>query len=80
MDIKLKPCPFCGNKHPNAIRYYDLGKECGSNIVCSDCGAVFNHIEACSIEENIEAWNRRPGPKRIRTPEDRRPPMQIRED
>ena len=57
--MKLKPCPFCGNKEPDVTIYYSDGNVVGSAVVCNECGASVCHVEACSAEENIAAWNRR---------------------
>ena len=52
--IEIKPCPFCGGKD---IRIVD--RETFSYLECPDCLIRFYQCEACSVEENIEAWNRR---------------------
>ena len=62
MNEELKPCPFCGGK-AEVIRHYDNHQEISSSIVCVDCLANFHQEEACCVEENIEAWNRRPEDK-----------------
>ena len=51
---KLKPCPFCGG---NNVAIFD--KETFSYIECPDCLGRFYQAEACSVEDNIEAWNKR---------------------
>ena len=54
MTEKLKPCPFCGgaNIHIKDNRTW-------SYICCYECLASFWQQEACNVEDNIEAWNRR---------------------
>lgn len=56
--IELKPCPFCGGV-AEIHRQYRNNIEIGSKIICIDCLAVMYQAEALSVEENIEAWNRR---------------------
>ena len=50
----LKPCPFCGCTDVNVI---DKGNF--SFIECSGCLGAFYQREACSCEDNVEAWNKR---------------------
>ena len=57
--IELKPCPFCGNKEPDLIRYYDGEIEVCSTVVCDKCGASVQRVNASSAEDNIAVWNRR---------------------
>lgn len=52
--IQLKPCPFCGCTDVNVV---DEGNF--SFVECSGCLGAFYQREACSVEDNIEAWNRR---------------------
>ena len=54
MSEKLKPCPFCGGTN---IHVKD--NLTWSYICCYDCLASFWQQEACDVEDNIEAWNRR---------------------
>lgn len=72
MEIKLKPCPFCGSKaeldgcagYEARQAYY--GKACLS-IECLDCGAqvtAYNHTDGplpyeTMAEAAAEKWNRR---------------------
>lgn len=51
---KLKPCPFCGGTD---IMIKDKGN--WSYIWCGDCLSAFWQLEACSVEDNVEAWNKR---------------------
>jgi hypothetical protein len=51
----LKPCPFCGGN----VSIVD--KEMFSYIECPFCLGRFYQVEACSVEDNIEAWNKRSG-------------------
>ena len=52
--MKLKPCPFCGGTDVNVV---DEGNF--SFIECADCLGAFYQREACSVEDNVEAWNKR---------------------
>ena len=54
MQTELKPCPFCGGTD---IQIKD--KEKWSYIWCGDCLSAFWQLEACSVEDNVEAWNKR---------------------
>lgn len=72
MEIKLKPCPFCGsaatmdarNGYEKRQEYY--GRACLS-IECMDCGAqvtAYNHTDGqlpyeTMAEAAAEKWNRR---------------------
>lgn len=70
-EIKLKPCPFCGNTNIYETNCRELEEcahfeECDTDImyfayVCSvnhgGCGAATGYYE--HEEEAIEAWNRR---------------------
>lgn len=51
---RLKPCPFCGCTD---IQIKD--EEKWSYIWCGDCLSAFWQREACSVEDNIQAWNKR---------------------
>ena len=51
---KLKPCPFCGG---NDVSVVDEGNF--SFIECADCLGAFYQREACCVEDNVEAWNKR---------------------
>ena len=51
IDEVLKPCPFCGSKAILAKPYTRTW------IVCADCLAETSTYT--TIEEAIEAWNRR---------------------
>lgn len=61
MMTELKPCPFCGNRK---IGIYDT---CSSKftksyktVECQQCGAImFDSDEKHSLNDVIEAWNRR---------------------
>ena len=89
-NIDLKHCPFCGGRACVSMGFSTDGtsEHISYSIVCTACNVgIFrprydiNEWSAyASVEEAAEEWNRRPGPKRIRTPEDRRPPMQTREE
>ncbi len=57
---EMKPCPFCGGK-PELYLYYDRKSLL---IECDECGArIFGYR---SIDEIIEAWNKRTKQKSIR--------------
>lgn len=72
MEIKLKPCPFCGGAaKPDARKGYEerqayYGKAC-LTIECLDCGAqvtAYNHTDGPLPYEVMakmaaEKWNRR---------------------
>lgn len=56
MNVKLKPCPFCGKLHHEVSDYKPVYR-----VECTFCGARTGN---CSSErEAIEAWNRRAQPK-----------------
>ena len=49
MDVRLKPCPFCGGK----------AKKCfTARILCEKCGIEISGNDSESV---IEHWNARPG-------------------
>ena len=55
MEMKLKPCPFCGNKHPET--WWDISEpyyEEGYNISC-----CYVNISKIYRNEAIDAWNDR---------------------
>ena len=52
--MKLKPCPFCGCED---VRVVD--QQTFSFIECEGCLGAFYQREACSVEDNVEAWNKR---------------------
>lgn len=72
MEIKLKPCPFCGGEaKPDARKGYEerqayYGKAC-LTIECLDCEAevtAYNHTDGTLPYETMaeaaaEKWNRR---------------------
>ena len=72
MEIKLKPCPFCGSAATmdDTELYYvvqgKIGHACLS-IECMDCGAqvtAYNHTDGplpyeTMAEAAAETWNRR---------------------
>ena len=51
---KLKPCPFCGCKVVEVVDKVNF-----SYIECSGCLGRFYQAEACSVDDNVEAWNKR---------------------
>lgn len=54
-ELKLKPCPFCGGK---AIPVVDDETEDFFGVKCFACGGSIQ-AEKESLDEAIEAWNRR---------------------
>lgn len=54
MYYPLRSCPFCGCP---SVRVIDKGNF--SLIECDGCLGTFYQQEACSVEDNIEAWNKR---------------------
>lgn len=54
---KLKPCPFCG-KDP--ITILDNETETKFGVKCFHCGGMI-YPEKDTVDEAIEAWNRRTG-------------------
>lgn len=58
-EEQLKPCPFCGKKPK--VRDLEKFKAFTVDCVNADCGANA-FVKACStLEEAIEAWNKRGG-------------------
>jgi len=57
MDIKLKPCPFCGKQaevffEPNES---DSNDECKWVVVCNGCASCGGYWK--EKEKSIDAWN-----------------------
>ncbi len=59
-QIKLKPCPFCGNTN--------IGEECRQGVyyvACENCGSMGPEFSSDALrgcngwEEAAHAWNRR---------------------
>lgn len=62
MDVKLKPCPFCGGEARVRSFYYEL--EYGAQAYCRNCDACGHQVqESMPLEEvkvlAVEAWNTR---------------------
>ena len=58
---ELKPCPFCGDTDLRIYRYIDdNGAEVNSKITCMGCLISVHQEETCSVDDQVEAWNRRP--------------------
>lgn len=55
MSEKLKPCPFCG-KTPQTV--VDDATEEKFGVKCFSCGGMID-TEKYTLQEAIEAWNRR---------------------
>lgn len=58
----LEKCPFCGGE---AALWFEQGKEMGSVVRCTQCGAAgefvpVSHQFSCD-QMAAEAWNRRQG-------------------
>ena len=62
MDIKLKPCPFCGGE-AELIHGTAYAEDYSSQVQCSKCGAkikeIHRAVDYCADEKAAEAWNRR---------------------
>lgn len=55
----LKPCPFCGSVE---VGYWNrMGYNAPDSILCAGCLMIFTQAEIVSVEDLVEAWNRRPG-------------------
>lgn len=68
MDIKLKPCPFCGCEAEVMHLATRDGEEVGACAFCRECGASSRsyYTDVCGDEERAiaeaaTAWNRREG-------------------
>ena len=58
---ELKPCPFCGSDEVGcwmSSRQFPNGKN-PHHVQCDNCFASSDYY--CTMEEAIEAWNRRAG-------------------
>lgn len=55
--VELKPCPFCGDKHPSVGTCEGFNYREEYYIWCSDC--LCRTGNCSSIEEAAEDWNRR---------------------
>lgn len=59
MSEELKPCPFCGEE-PSCYETFFIPRMSNIpdviTICCGDCGI---EIQRESLEEAIQAWNRR---------------------
>ena len=62
MDVKLKPCPFCGHSEAELSSGKFDGKET-SYVVCNRCGSRGEFFivspKYASAVRAVEAWNRR---------------------
>ena len=54
-EPKLKPCPFCG-KYPQTVVDDETEEKFG--VKCFNCGGSI-YPEKATLQEAIEAWNRR---------------------
>lgn len=57
MEMKLKPCPFCGRDVDLAVKTSDLRL----HIVCSWCGVSMRDVFEDGAEHLVKAWNTREG-------------------
>ena len=57
MKSKLKKCPFCG-KYPQTVADDETEEKFG--VKCFNCGCAI-YPEKDTLDEAIEAWNRRAG-------------------
>lgn len=55
-EIKLKPCPFCGNKK---VKKVVAPLQLTQMFVCSECGADVCFYGAEHEPKATQAWNRR---------------------
>ena len=54
MERKLKPCPFCG------CTDFSIVDEGGLNFIeCNGCLGAFYRRGARTVDDNVEAWNKR---------------------
>lgn len=60
-NVKLKPCPFCGESALLAVRpiHNYSNEEVGADITCERCLATFRSEEATNADEVVEHWNKR---------------------
>lgn len=63
-EIKLKPCPFCGEHNAYIMPVYsgirDEAEHKSYEVVCDCCGASISiYDEYETLEEAAEAWNHR---------------------
>ena len=64
-EIKLKPCPFCGNPAIDHIKY-NFHKQTQRHVVkCTKCNASMEYRDKQSA---ISAWNRRSGNEQRNNP------------
>lgn len=57
-EKKLKPCPFCGADEESGVHIETIWDDKEKfRIMCENCGA--STWEFKSIEQAVEAWNRR---------------------
>ena len=53
---ELKPCPFCGNRAFDNIKYSTRKRKPRHFVKCTKCNA---YMEYCNKKTAINAWNRR---------------------
>lgn len=56
IDGQLKPCPFCGG---TAFMWYTNDNYPSPYVVCNSCTAMQKIHRFKTVDEAIEAWNRR---------------------
>jgi len=57
-EMKLLPCPFCGNEHPDYERVGTPRQSC--IVACGNCGC--RHESGDEGEHNGSSWNTRASP------------------
>ena len=53
---ELKPCPFCGTHYVKLIKNDDVG---GAFVMCMGCHATTSIYGELSVQQAVNAWNRR---------------------
>ena len=64
MNVKLKPCPFCGSDKAMIDEYKTLVGE-RYKVVCPGCMATVDPGDAQTDKHAAKAWNRRAEMKRV---------------
>lgn len=57
-DVGVLPCPFCGLDDTYLVRPDAISRT--ALVGCNTCGSIGPVTYAQSIDEAIDAWNRRP--------------------
>ena len=63
--MKIKPCPFCGNKDVYTLPVYDSKGYYTDRfrVVCEECNISFECGDGNQEKAVIEAWNKRANDK-----------------